>query len=54
MADNTQLAESMRKVAADLRKQDAEIKEKKAVKCAQVLIAANGLSQLRKIIRGEV
>ena len=53
MADNNQLAESLRKVASELREEDASIQEAKAVKCAQVLIAANGLSRLRKNIRGE-
>ena len=53
MADNKQLAESLRKVASELRKEADEIEKENTIKCAQVLIAANGLSHLRKIMRGE-
>jgi hypothetical protein len=38
----------LRKLAADLRKQAAEEKQRKLVKCAQVLRGAVGLGILKK------
>lgn len=50
---NLKLASDLRLIAADLRKQAAEVEQKTTVKCAQVLVAARGLQQLQRILRGE-
>lgn len=52
MSDELKLAESMRKSAAEFRRKAQHIREKKMVKCAQVLTAARGLSQLQRILEG--
>jgi len=51
---NTVLAQGLRLLAGSLRKEAAHVRRKKAVKCAHVLTAAKGLSQLRRILRGEL
>jgi len=51
---NVVLAHGLRVVAASLRKEAAEIRQRKAVKCAKVLTAAKGLKQLQSILRGEL
>ena len=51
---NVVLAKGLRMLASSLRKEAAAIKRKKAVKCAQVLTAAKGLSQFERILRGEL
>ncbi len=50
--DKQKLAEQMRKTAAHFRKQAAELEKESVVKCAQVLTAARGLAQLKRILRG--
>ena len=50
--DNKEFAETMRKIAQDLRKEAQEIEHKKAVKCAQTLIAAHGLSKFKEMLQG--
>jgi hypothetical protein len=49
---NKKLAEDLRGIAAGLRKEAAEVEKTAAVKCAQVLIAARGLQQLKSILNG--
>jgi len=49
---NKKLAEDLRVIAAGLRKEAVEIEKSAAVKCAQVLIAARGLRQLKGILNG--
>jgi hypothetical protein len=49
---NLELAAQFRKVAAELRKEAVETKKRHAIKCAQVLTAARGLNQLKRILRG--
>lgn len=51
--DNQNLTAQLRLAAQELRKEAAEVRKRKMVKCAQVLTAARGLSQLVRIIRGE-
>jgi hypothetical protein len=49
---NKKLADDLRVIAAGLRKQAEEAEKAAAVKCAQVLIAARGLQQLKRILNG--
>lgn len=51
---NLVLARGLRVVASSLRKEAAAIRRRKAVKCAQALTAAKGLSQFQRILRGEL
>ena len=51
--DSKEFADTMRKIAADLREEAAEIEANKSIKCAQVLLAARGLSELKKRIQGD-
>lgn len=51
-AENTTIATTLRDMANDLRKQAEESKVQHAVKCAQILTAAQGLQQLRDILKG--
>ena len=50
--DRQKLAEQLRKTAAYFREQAAELNKESAIKCAQVLTAARGLEQLKRILRG--
>jgi len=52
MANRRELAAMLRKTAQHYREHAAELNEKKAIKCAQVLTAAKGLAQLQHILRG--
>ncbi len=45
-------AANLRKLASDIREQSKEIDQTKMTKSAQVLLAANGLSRLQKVLRG--
>lgn len=49
---NMELAMQFKKAAAELRHKAKEMKKKQTVKCAQVLTAVRGLSQLQRILRG--
>jgi len=48
------IPEHLRKLAKSLREEAAKVDEFKRVKSAQVLVAAQGLVQLEKIIMGEI
>lgn len=50
--NNLALASSLRKLAADLRQKAHKVREQRAVKCAQILTAAQGLDQFRDILKG--
>ena len=50
--EKQRLAEQLRKTAAYFREQAKEVDRENAVKCAQVLTAARGLGQLKRILRG--
>lgn len=50
--EGLKLAEKMRNLAAEYRKDDAKKKQEKTVKCAQVLTVARGLSAFKKILAG--
>ena len=50
--EKQKLAEQLRKTAAYFRKEAADMEKKAAIKCAQVLTAARGLGQLKRILRG--
>ena len=52
MSDAKQLAENLRKTAAKFRKEAEELAREKHIKCAQVLTAAKGLAQLKRILGG--
>lgn len=54
VVDKKELAVQLRKTAQHFRKQAAEFEKETAIKCAQVLTAAKGLSQFQRILRGEV
>jgi len=49
---NSAMAADLRKIAESLRQKAAKAREYRAVKCAQILTAAQGLSQLRDILKG--
>ena len=49
---NIVLANQFRKAAAEIRREVLNEKKRHAVKCAQVLTAARGLNQLKRILRG--
>lgn len=51
-SDNVAIATSLRKMAAELRVKAAKVQQQRAVKCAQILTAAQGLDQLRGILKG--
>jgi hypothetical protein len=51
-SNNTVMAADLRKLAAALRQKAAKTREHRAVKCAQILTAAQGLGQLRDILKG--
>lgn len=46
-------AEQLRKLAEDLRKSAKAMEEEKMRKCAQILVAAQGLNTLRRRLAGE-
>jgi hypothetical protein len=46
-----EIVDILRKTAESLRKEDPEIKKRKAVKCAQVLTAARGLQQFKAMLQ---
>lgn len=46
-------AEQLRKLASDLREASAQMQQERTQKCAQVLVAAQGLTALRRRIAGE-
>jgi len=48
-----QIPEHLRKLAKSLREEATRVDEFKLIKSAQVLVAAQGLVQLEKIITGE-
>ena len=50
--DKQKLAAQLREAAARFRKEAAALEESAAVKCAQVLTAARGLDQLKRILEG--
>ncbi len=50
--ENKKLAAQLRDVAANFRKEAADLEAVTAVKCAQVLTAARGLAQLKRILGG--
>lgn len=50
--DKEKLAAQLRKTASYYREKAAEFEKQSAIKCAQVLTAAKGLSQLQRILRG--
>ncbi len=52
ISDKQKLAAQLRKTASYYRKEAVELEKQAAVKCAQVLTAANGLSQLQRILKG--
>jgi hypothetical protein len=51
-SDKQKLANQLRKTAAHFRWQASEIEKTSAVKCAQILTAARGLAQFKRILRG--
>ncbi len=50
--DNQKLAAQLRATAGHFRKEAAKLEADSVVKCAQVLTAAKGLAQLKRILRG--
>jgi uncharacterized protein (UPF0147 family) len=51
-AVDAEISSNLRKLAAALRQKAEKNQEHKAVKCAQILIAAQGLSQFQDILKG--
>ena len=51
--ENSQLITQLRKAAQELRKEASAVRRKKQIKCAQAMVAARGLAQLRQILKGE-
>jgi hypothetical protein len=51
-AVDVEISSNLRKLATVLRQKAAKNQENKAVKCAQILIAAQGLSQFQDILKG--
>lgn len=49
---NVEMAADLRKLAAAMRKKASAVSAQRAVKCAQILTAAQGLDQLRDILKG--
>jgi hypothetical protein len=49
---NNVMAADLRKLATALRQKAAKVREQRAVKCAQILTAAQGLGQLQDILKG--
>ncbi len=52
--DVKQIPERLRKLAKSLREEAEKVDEFKTIKSAQVLVAAQGLVQLEKIITGDI
>lgn len=50
--NNIAMAADLRKLATALREKADKVREYRAVKCAQILTAAQGLGQLRDILKG--
>ena len=50
--DKQKLAIELRKTAAHFRRQAADLEQESVIKCAQVLTAARGLEQLKRILGG--
>ena len=50
---NQILAQGLRVVAAELRKEAEEVRQRRTIKCAKILTAARGLSHLKRILRGD-
>jgi len=46
-------AEQLRKLASDLRKASEQVQQERTQKCAQVLVAVQGLNALRRRLVGE-
>lgn len=46
-------AANLRKIAKDLRERSEQTDKDTTTKCAQVLLAANGLQRLQDILRGD-
>ena len=53
MTNPKQLADELRKVAADLRSRAATTEKAKTEKIAKILVAARGLSELKRILSSE-
>jgi hypothetical protein len=53
MNANQILAQGLRVVAEELRKEAAAVRQRRTIKCAKILTAARGLSQLKRILKGE-
>jgi hypothetical protein len=53
MTDPKQLAAELRKVAADLRNRAMTSEKTKTEKIAKILVAARGLSELKRILSNE-
>jgi hypothetical protein len=53
MMNPKQLADELRKVAADLRGRAATTEKAKTEKIAKILVAARGLSELKRILSSE-
>ena len=49
---HTELAEKLRDVARQMRKEAADQEQAKMQKCAKVVVAARGLNELSNIIKG--
>jgi|GEM_PF-6202675 len=52
MNDRQKLAQQLRKTAAEYREQAKIAEREEAEKCAQVLVAARGLSKFKEILEG--
>lgn len=48
-----QIPNQLRKLAKELREKADETKKRNVIKCAQVLVAAQGFDKLAQIINGE-
>jgi len=51
-SNNVAISTALRKIAAELRLKATKVQQQRAVKCAQILTAAQGLDQLRDILKG--
>jgi len=51
--DRKDTAQRLRKLAKTLREKDKETSKEKTTKCAQVLVAAQGLHLFEEVLRGE-
>jgi hypothetical protein len=51
--DAKNISVKLRKLAADLRKEAADIEQKKLIKSAKILTAARGIFELQQVLKGE-